>query len=62
MVGVDLDEGLDARAAVKAALDEGLVINAPGPRTLRFLPPLVCSKYDVDVFIEKLTATLNRIK
>ncbi len=62
MVGVDLGEGLDARAAVKAALDEGLVINAPGPRTLRFLPPLVCSKYDVDVFIEKLTATLNRIK
>lgn len=62
MVGADLEEGLDAPAAVSAALDEGLVINAPGPRTLRFLPPLVCSKYDVDVFVEKLTATLNRIK
>lgn len=61
MVGVDLAEGIDAHDAVKTALAKGLVINATGSRTLRFLPPLVCSKYDVDVFVEKLTATLGRI-
>lgn len=61
MVGADLKEGVDAHKAVAFALEEGLVINATGPRTLRFLPPLVCSKYDVDVFAEKLTATLGRI-
>ena len=61
MVGCDLAEGIDAHDVVKAALQDGLVINATGPRTLRFLPPLVCSKYDVDVFAEKLAATLNRV-
>lgn len=61
MVGCDLAEGVDAHDVVKAALKDGLVINATGPRTLRFLPPLVCSKYDVDVFAEKLAATLNRV-
>lgn len=61
MVGADLAEGIDAHDVVKAALEDGLVINATGPRTLRFLPPLVCSKYDVDVFAEKLAATLNRV-
>lgn len=61
MVGCDLAEGIDAHDVVKAALQDGLVVNATGPRTLRFLPPLVCSKYDVDVFAEKLAATLNRV-
>lgn len=61
MVGCDLAEGVDAHDVVKAALKDGLVINATGPRTLRFLPPLVCSKYDVDAFAEKLAATLNRV-
>ena len=60
MVGADLGEGIDARAVVKQALQEGIVINATGPSTLRFLPPLICSKYDVDSFAEKLAATLER--
>ena len=61
MVGADLGEGIDARVVVKQALQEGLVINATGPSTLRFLPPLICSKYDVDSFAEKLAATLERV-
>ena len=58
MVAVDLVEGLDANAVVLAALEAGLVINAPGPRTLRFLPPLVCTREDVDVAVERLGALL----
>ena len=58
MVAADLAEGHDANAVVLAALEAGLVINATGPRTLRFLPPLVCSREDVDACIERLGALL----
>ncbi|WP_283169874.1 aspartate aminotransferase family protein [Curtanaerobium respiraculi] len=59
MVGADLEEGIDAHAIVLAGLDEGLLLNATGPHTLRFLPPLICTKADVDVLMKKL-AQLGR--
>ena len=43
MVACDLAEGVSAPDVVLAGLDEGLLLNFTGPRTLRFLPPLVCS-------------------
>ena len=48
MVGVTLAEGLDAGEAAARALDEGLVINVPGPGMLRFLPPLVIGEEEID--------------
>ncbi len=60
MVAVDLKEGIDAPSVVDAALDEGLVINATGTHTLRFLPPLICTSSDVDTFIERLKAAIGR--
>ena len=51
-------EGASAPDVVLAGLDEGLLLNFTGPRTLRFLPPLVCSKEDVDVLVQKLAALL----
>ena len=45
-------------AIVLAALEAGLVLNATGPHTLRFLPPLVCAREDVDALIERLAALL----
>ena len=59
MVACDLAEGVSAPDVVLAGLDEGLLLNFTGPRTLRFLPPLVCSKEDVDVLAEKLAALLS---
>ena len=59
MVACDLAEGVSAPDVVLAGLDEGLLLNFPGPRTLRFLPPLVCSKEDVDVLVQKLAALLS---
>ena len=59
MVAVDLDES--ARCApdvVSAALSEGLLLNATGAHTLRFLPPLVCERADIDELMRKLTALL----
>lgn len=59
MVAADLEDGIDAHDAVKAALEGGIVINATGDGTLRFLPPLICTKSDVDEFVQKLAATLE---
>jgi len=57
MIGADLS---DARAAevVTAALRERIVLNATGPATLRFLPPLIIAEADVDRVLEFLEAEL----
>jgi predicted acetylornithine/succinylornithine family transaminase len=40
MLGVGLDEGLDAAAIGRDLLERGLIVNVPEPGTLRLLPPL----------------------
>ena len=55
MLGVDVDEScLPAPQIVDKGLEAGFVFNATGPRTLRFLPPLICSETEVDSLIEAL--------
>lgn len=58
MVGVDLppNRAGEAPKVVSEALAEHLVLNATGPDTLRFLPPLVISETDV----ERVLAFLER--
>ena len=59
MVGCDLDESAeDAHDVVAKGLDAGLVFNATGNHTLRFLPPLICSNDDVDELIQGLSKLL----
>ena len=48
MVGVTLADGVDAAQVAAEALSRGLVINVPGERMLRFLPPLVIEEADVE--------------
>ncbi len=48
MVGVGLEEGIDATAVGADLLERGLVVNAPRPDTLRLLPPLVIDSDHVD--------------
>ncbi|MEE0845416.1 MAG: aspartate aminotransferase family protein [Eggerthellaceae bacterium] len=54
MLAAELDGTVDANSIVLAALDKGLLLNATGPHTLRFLPPLVCGKQDVDALVARL--------
>lgn len=55
MNGIDLThEAPAAPDIVMAGLEAGLVLNATGPHTLRFLPPLICTEADVDALAEKL--------
>jgi predicted acetylornithine/succinylornithine family transaminase len=49
----------DAPSLVRRALlEQRLVINATGPSTLRFLPPLVIEETDVDEALDRLRALL----
>jgi acetylornithine/succinyldiaminopimelate/putrescine aminotransferase len=48
MVGVALDEGIDAAAVGADLLARGLVVNVPAPGTLRLLPPLVVEADQID--------------
>jgi predicted acetylornithine/succinylornithine family transaminase len=59
MVGVTLAEGLDAAAVAADMLEAGLVINVPGERMLRFLPPLVIEEADVDRALEIVSGALS---
>jgi len=47
MLGIGLSSDV-ARDVAAAALDEGLIINAIGERTLRLVPPLVITRDEVD--------------
>ena len=58
MVGADLVDELNAPQVMSQALEAGLIINATGPHTLRFLPSLIVTKADVDICIEKLVSLL----
>ena len=52
------EDGKGAPDVVYDGLYAGLLLNATGAHTLRFLPPLVCSRADVDALIEKLGGIL----
>lgn len=54
MCACDIKDGLNAPAMVDEALQCGVLINATGPQTLRFLPPLICTEAEVDTLIECL--------
>jgi acetylornithine/N-succinyldiaminopimelate aminotransferase len=55
-VPAELEGG--APAVVARALEQGIVLNATGPLTLRFLPPLVVTERDVDRVLEFLKDAL----
>jgi acetylornithine/N-succinyldiaminopimelate aminotransferase len=48
MVGVRLDDGIDAAALAADLLERGLVVNVPAPGTLRLLPPLVVDSGQIE--------------
>jgi acetylornithine/N-succinyldiaminopimelate aminotransferase len=55
MIGIDLREGVSAPdLATRALLEQRLVVNATGPSTIRFEPPLVVSEHEVDEALARL--------
>jgi acetylornithine/N-succinyldiaminopimelate aminotransferase len=57
MVAIDVDADAP-EIARRALLEQRLVINATGPRTLRFLPPLVVTEAQIDDALGRLVALL----
>ncbi len=51
-----------ADALVKAALHEGLILNAPQPDCLRFTPALTVSKSNIDEMLLRLTRAFARVR
>lgn len=59
MIGAELDPKINAFEFVENALyEEHLVLNATNEHTLRFLPPLIINKQDVDECISKMQRLL----
>ena len=54
------DESADA--VVKAALHEGLILNAPQPNCLRFTPALTVSKSNIDEMLLRLARAFSRVR
>ncbi|MGV8083071.1 MAG: aspartate aminotransferase family protein [Coriobacteriia bacterium] len=50
-----------AADVVARALGKGIVINNTGPETLRFLPPLVCKKSEIDTLLVTLSDILTEL-
>ena len=58
MVGVGLEEGIDAAAVGADLLEHGLIVNAPEPGTLRLLPPLTVDPDQIDRAVAAIGAAL----
>jgi acetylornithine/succinyldiaminopimelate/putrescine aminotransferase len=56
MVGVDLHDGVSATdLAQRALLEQRLVVNATGPATIRFEPPLIVTEAEIDEALGRLS-------
>jgi acetylornithine/N-succinyldiaminopimelate aminotransferase len=60
MLAADLEGGGAPELVRRALLEQRLVLNATGPATVRFLPPLTISAADVDEALTRVRALLER--
>ncbi|MGB2819230.1 MAG: aspartate aminotransferase family protein [Burkholderiaceae bacterium] len=58
MIGVELDR--PCGELVRAALDDGLLINVTHENVIRLLPPLVITRADADLIVERLAPLVAR--
>jgi acetylornithine/N-succinyldiaminopimelate aminotransferase len=59
MLGVGLEEGVDAASLGADLLQNGLVVNVPEPGTIRLLPPLTIGAAEVDRAVESIRLSLS---
>ena len=59
MIGLDVKE--KAHDILEESLKDGLILNVTAGNTLRFLPPLIFTKGNVDEVVEILDDVINRI-
>ena len=61
LVGVEFDSDISAQV-VSESMKEGMLLNAPAPNVIRFMPPLVLAEAEVDEAVETLGRVLDRVK
>jgi predicted acetylornithine/succinylornithine family transaminase len=61
MLGVGLDDGIDARRLALDLLDDGLVVNVPEPGTIRLLPPLIIGPPEAEEAISLMSRAIGRL-
>jgi len=60
MLGVELRVGIDARAVYADLLDQGLIVNAVDPSTIRLVPPITVTDDEIDEAVALIAAALQR--
>ncbi len=60
MLGIALTRDV-ARDVAAAALDEGLIVNAIGDRTIRVVPPLIITRNEVDEAVLRLRRAFESV-
>jgi acetylornithine/N-succinyldiaminopimelate aminotransferase len=59
MVGLEMT--MDVNPIVKAGYENGLLLVNAGTNVIRFVPPLIATKADVDTLIDRLTHILEQV-
>jgi len=62
LLGVVLEDGIEARAVFHEALAAGLVVNTPAPGVIRLLPPFVVTEADCDEAVRLLAGAIARVR
>jgi len=62
MLGLELDESVNGKMIVEKCLEAGFIINCAGKNTLRFVPPLIILKSEIDSLIEALESIFLKVK
>lgn len=62
MIGADLEDGIDANLVVAKGLEEGFLLNATSAHTLRFLPPLIVTRKEIDQLLEALPGMIDAVR
>lgn len=57
MIGCDVPDA-NANEIVGDAIANGFLLNATGPHTLRFLPPLICTREHADAVADYLATVI----
>ena len=60
LIGIGLSQPV-AQQVVAAALEHGLIVNAPNESTIRLAPPLIIGDAEIAEFIDTFSAVLNAV-
>ncbi|HID39907.1 MAG TPA: acetylornithine/succinylornithine family transaminase [Calditrichaeota bacterium] len=61
MLGVEVIDDKHAREILQLAIENGLIFNIAGGKTLRFIPPLIVEEAHIDEALEKLRLSFKQL-